>query len=97
MSRDSGVAGFGANEWMVEEMRDAWRSDPASVGPRWRSLFEAEAAAPAATAAAESSDAGSTATGPAASQSATAGPAESPDPEDPAPAPPSGKIGRAHV
>ena len=51
MSRDSGVAGFGANEWMVEEMRDAWRSDPASVGPRWRSLFEAEAAAPAATAA----------------------------------------------
>ena len=72
MSRDSGVAGFGANEWMVEEMRDAWRSDPASVGPRWRSLFEAEAAAPAATAAAESSDAGSTATGPAASQSATA-------------------------
>ena len=45
MSRDSGVAGFGANEWMVEEMRDAWRSDPASVGPRWRSLFEAEAAA----------------------------------------------------
>ena len=57
MSRDSGVAGFGANEWMVEEMRDAWRSDPASVGPRWRSLFEAEAAAPAATAAAQSSDA----------------------------------------
>lgn len=79
MSRDSGVAGFGANEWMVEEMRDAWRSDPASVGPRWRSLFEAEAAAPAATAAAESSDAGSTAIGPAASQSATAGPAESPN------------------
>ncbi|WP_399521447.1 multifunctional oxoglutarate decarboxylase/oxoglutarate dehydrogenase thiamine pyrophosphate-binding subunit/dihydrolipoyllysine-residue succinyltransferase subunit [uncultured Actinomyces sp.] len=75
---------------MVEEMRDAWRSDPASVGPRWRSLFEAEAAAPATTAAAESSDTGSTATGPAASQSATAGPAESPDPEDPAPAPPSG-------
>ena len=89
MSRDSGVAGFGANEWMVEEMRDAWRSDPASVGPRWRSLFEAEAAAPAATAAAENSDAGSTATGPATSQSATAGPVESPDPEDPAPAPPS--------
>ena len=89
MSRDSGVAGFGANEWMVEEMRDAWRSDPASVGPRWRSLFEAEATAPAVIAAAESSDAGSTATGPTASQSVAAGPAESPDPEDPAPAPPS--------
>ena len=94
MSRGSGVAGFGANEWMVEEMRDAWRLDPASVGPRWRSLFEAEAAVPAATAAAESSDAGSTATGPAASQSATAGPAESPDPEDPAPAPPSDTASR---
>ena len=79
MSRGSGVAGFGANEWMVEEMRDAWRSDPASVGPRWRSLFEAEAAAPAATV--ESSDAGSTAAGPAASQSVAAGPAESPGPE----------------
>ena len=89
MSRDSGVAGFGANEWMVEEMRDAWRSDPASVGPRWRSLFEAEAAAPAAAEAAESSGTGSTATGPVTSQSVSAGPAESPDPEGLAPAPPS--------
>ena len=85
MSRDSGIAGFGANEWMVEEMRDAWRSDPASVGPRWRSLFEAEAAAPAAAEAAESSGTGSTATGPVTSQSVSAGPAESPNPEGLAP------------
>ena len=30
---DSTIAGFGANEWMVEEMREAWLADPSSVTP----------------------------------------------------------------
>ena len=41
---DSTAAGFGANEWMVEEMRDAWLADPSSVTPQWRALFEGAAA-----------------------------------------------------
>lgn len=41
---DSTAADFGANEWMVDEMRDAWRADPSSVTAQWRSLFEAEQA-----------------------------------------------------
>ena len=36
---DSTIAGFGANEWMVEEMREAWLADPSSVTPQWRALF----------------------------------------------------------
>ena len=39
-TQDSAAAGFGANEWMVEEMRDAWQADPSSVSPQWRALFE---------------------------------------------------------
>ena len=35
------TTGFGANEWMVEEMRAAWSADPASVSPQWREFFEA--------------------------------------------------------
>jgi 2-oxoglutarate dehydrogenase E1 component len=31
---------FGANEWLVEEMRDLYDADPASVGEAWRALFE---------------------------------------------------------
>ena len=34
--------GFGANEWMVEEMRAAWSADPSSVSPQWRELFETD-------------------------------------------------------
>ncbi|WP_314318710.1 multifunctional oxoglutarate decarboxylase/oxoglutarate dehydrogenase thiamine pyrophosphate-binding subunit/dihydrolipoyllysine-residue succinyltransferase subunit, partial [Actinomyces oris] len=37
--------GFGANEWMVEEMRAAWSADPSSVSPQWRELFESDPSA----------------------------------------------------
>ncbi|WP_315036547.1 multifunctional oxoglutarate decarboxylase/oxoglutarate dehydrogenase thiamine pyrophosphate-binding subunit/dihydrolipoyllysine-residue succinyltransferase subunit, partial [Actinomyces oris] len=37
--------GFGANEWMVEEMRAAWSADPSSVSPQWRELFETDPSA----------------------------------------------------
>ena len=41
---DGTAADFGANEWMVEEMRDAWLADPFSVTPQWRALFEGSGA-----------------------------------------------------
>ena len=34
---------LGANAWVVDEMRDQWRADPASVDDAWRVLFESEA------------------------------------------------------
>ena len=39
-STAAGAAAFGANEWMVEEMREAWEADPSSVSAQWRELFE---------------------------------------------------------
>ncbi len=39
------TAGFGANEWMVEELREAWLADPTSVTEQWRALFESRAGA----------------------------------------------------
>ena len=61
MSTDSQTtpttADFGANEWLIDEMRDAYAADPSSVDPKWREFFAAEggstsgapAAKPAAT------------------------------------------------
>lgn len=61
MSTDSQTtpttADFGANEWLIDEMRDAYAADPTSVDPKWREFFAAEggstsgapAAKPAAT------------------------------------------------
>ena len=39
-SSDKTLADFGANEWLVEEMRERFDQDPDSVGPEWRSYFE---------------------------------------------------------
>lgn len=35
------TADFGANEWMVEEKREAWLADASSVSAPWREFFEA--------------------------------------------------------
>jgi 2-oxoglutarate decarboxylase len=37
---------FGANDWLVDEMREQWVEDPASVPDAWRALFGADGAAP---------------------------------------------------
>ena len=37
---------FGANEWLVEEMREQYASDSASVDPAWKAYFAAEGSAP---------------------------------------------------
>ncbi|MEI7546732.1 MAG: multifunctional oxoglutarate decarboxylase/oxoglutarate dehydrogenase thiamine pyrophosphate-binding subunit/dihydrolipoyllysine-residue succinyltransferase subunit [Actinomycetota bacterium] len=34
------AASFGANSWLVEEMFEQFRSDPASVSPTWREFFD---------------------------------------------------------
>ncbi len=44
-TQDQTSPGFGANEWMVEEMRAAWLADPSSVSPQWRELFESDPSA----------------------------------------------------
>ena len=44
-TQDQTSPGFGANEWMVEEMRAAWLADPSSVSPQWRELFETDPSA----------------------------------------------------
>ena len=76
---DSTAAGFGANEWMVEEMRDAWLADPSSVTPQWRALFEGAdgAAGTAADGAPESTDAEVAASGPQTTDPAAGGTAAS--------------------
>ena len=33
---------LGANAWVIDEMRDLWAADPASVDAAWRALFEGE-------------------------------------------------------
>ncbi len=43
-------ADLGANEWLVEEMRDQYDADPGSVGPEWKRYFESNGS-PAATSA----------------------------------------------
>jgi 2-oxoglutarate decarboxylase len=41
---------LGANEWLVEEMKEQYDKDPASVGPEWASYFGNGSASPAPTA-----------------------------------------------
>src|SRR6478752_3200691 len=38
---------LGANEWLVEEMKEQYDKDPGSVGPEWASYFGNGSAAPA--------------------------------------------------
>ena len=33
---------FGANEWLVDDMRDQWRGNPVAVSESWRAYFETE-------------------------------------------------------
>ncbi len=38
---------LGANEWLVEEMKEQYDKDPGSVGPEWASYFGNGSTAPA--------------------------------------------------
>ncbi|WP_366917342.1 2-oxoglutarate dehydrogenase E1 subunit family protein, partial [Acidipropionibacterium jensenii] len=35
-------AEFGANDWLIDEMREQFQRDPDSVGPEWVTFFQAE-------------------------------------------------------
>lgn len=38
-SRENLLAGFGPNEWLVEDMYQRYLADPASVDPAWHDFF----------------------------------------------------------
>jgi 2-oxoglutarate decarboxylase len=40
VAQDFGGSPFGANSWLVEEMYEQYRDDPASVDEQWRDLFD---------------------------------------------------------
>ena len=42
---DNSLADFGANEWLVEEMREQYDRDPGSVGPEWAAFFKGDGSA----------------------------------------------------
>ncbi|WP_256842207.1 multifunctional oxoglutarate decarboxylase/oxoglutarate dehydrogenase thiamine pyrophosphate-binding subunit/dihydrolipoyllysine-residue succinyltransferase subunit [Ornithinimicrobium cryptoxanthini] len=41
-SSDNPLADFGANEWLVEDMRERYDADPSSVDVAWREFFAAQ-------------------------------------------------------
>src|SRR6476660_405309 len=72
---------LGANEWLVEEMKEQYDKDPSSVGPEWVKYFgngsapAAPAASPAATPAASPTGKAAAPAAPAAAPAAQAAPA----------------------
>jgi 2-oxoglutarate decarboxylase len=86
-SNSSSVAGFGTNEWLVEEMYQQYLADPSSVDQAWHEFFaDYRPGSPVGggdrVAPVQSPD-GSTRTQ---QQTATAQPAPAPSPDSPAPA-----------
>ena len=39
MSAPDSLDAFGANSWLIDEMREAYEADPHSVAAEWRELF----------------------------------------------------------
>ena len=37
------LSNFGANDWLIEEMFEAWKKDPNSVDTSWREFFDKRA------------------------------------------------------
>jgi 2-oxoglutarate decarboxylase len=65
-SQDNPLAGFGPNEWIVEDMYQRYLSDPASVDPAWHDFFAdyrpgGDGTAPATSTAAPAAATGTTA------------------------------------
>ena len=48
-SSSSQTTDFGANEWVVEVMREQYEADPGGVDPEWRTYFEGNGTNSAAT------------------------------------------------
>nr|WP_236829647.1 multifunctional oxoglutarate decarboxylase/oxoglutarate dehydrogenase thiamine pyrophosphate-binding subunit/dihydrolipoyllysine-residue succinyltransferase subunit [Blastococcus sp. KM273128] len=88
-SSSSPVAGFGTNEWLVEEMYQQFLADPSSVDQAWHEFFADYRPGPPAGGDREHAPSGNAATEPARAAAAPA-PA-SPAPAAPAPAAPAAK------
>jgi acetolactate synthase-1/3 small subunit len=41
-TEDSSLSGFGANEWLVDEMYEKYQQDPKSVDQAWSAYFESD-------------------------------------------------------
>ncbi|SPT53379.1 2-oxoglutarate decarboxylase [Actinomyces bovis] len=92
-SQSNSAADFGANEWMVEEMREAWRLDPSSVSTAWREFFEHDASAHSAASPASTGTSGASTTGPVSATAPAPSPAEQADlPATPVPAAPEPEV-----
>ncbi len=79
---------FGPNTWLVEEMYEQYRADPASVSDSWREFFADYVSAVPAVAGNGASTAAPAAASPAAAAPAPAAPAPAPAAPGPAPAAP---------
>ena len=66
--------GFGANDWLIDELREQYRADPASVEPAWSAFFAAEAPQPAASSTAPASEPAAAVSAPATGRQPTAEP-----------------------
>ena len=42
-SSNDDLSNFGANDWLIEEMFEAWKKDPNSVDTSWREFFDKRA------------------------------------------------------
>ncbi|HET8683516.1 MAG TPA: hypothetical protein VFM54_16845, partial [Micromonosporaceae bacterium] len=82
-SRNNPLAGFGPNEWVVEEMYQRYLADPQSVDPAWHDFFADYKPAPEADDAAD----GDESPAPAGSATTSAGPGPQPAPQRVAAAP----------
>ena len=40
MSTPDSHNAFGANSWLIDEMREAWEKDPSSVDESWQAFFK---------------------------------------------------------
>jgi 2-oxoglutarate decarboxylase len=86
-SQDNPLAGFGPNEWIVEDMYQRYLSDPASVDPAWHDFF-ADYRPGGDVATGESTVASATATAPAETATKQAAPTKPAAPRKPAQAAP---------
>ena len=83
---------FGANSWLIDEMREAYQSDPQSVDASWRDFFAAEASQGSESPQQAAASRPTTAPKPAAAAKATTAAKPAPQAPKPAAAAPAPKV-----
>ena len=92
MSAPDSNDAFGANAWLIDEMREAYEADPQSVDSSWQEYFAAEAGTPATPAARPAPPAPT----PPAPPAAPAPAPQAPAPQAPAPQAPAAESAARH-